>query len=533
MKFGTFSTDQCVGAILAHSLKLAERTVKKGTLLNADDVAEIVASGVSELIVARLDPGDVNEDQAAQQIAAALRVDGIELSEAGTGRVNFHAVHSGVFVVNRAIVDRINSIDPGITFATLADHEPVLAGRMVATVKIIPYGISKASIAEAFAEAKTQIGMEVKAYHSKKVGVISTLLPALKDKTIAKTISVLERRLATSGSQIVIHIKSAHTSAGIEAEMRAMIGHCDMIIVFGASAISDVQDVIPLGLEEAGGKVLRVGMPVDPGNLLMLGELNGKPVLGAPGCARSPVENGFDFVLNRLLADIEVTSSDIAGMGVGGLLMEIGSRPQPRQIANSSPRLVSAIVLAGGQSRRMGQENKLALLINGKPMVRFAVDAAIVGGVDEVVVVTGYEETKIREVLNSLEVRFVQNPDFADGLSTSLKAGIAALSPHVNHALVLLGDMPEISGAMVAKMLSALENADIGSIIVATHDGKRGNPVIWPRAHFDALMAISGDTGARHIIGQNMDQVIEVELGSAASLDLDTPQAFEKFVKNR
>ena len=102
------------------------------------------------------------------------------------------------------------------------------------------------------------------------------------------------------------------------------------MIVFGASAITDRRDVIPAALVAAGGEIEQFGMPVDPGNLLLIGRIAGKPFLGAPGCARSAKENGFDWVLQRMLADIPVSARDIRRMGSGGLLMEIVSRPQPR-----------------------------------------------------------------------------------------------------------------------------------------------------------------------------------------------------------
>ena len=112
----------------------------------------------------------------------------------------------------------------------------------------------------------------------------------------------------------------------------------ELVIVFGASAIADRRDVIPSALEAAGGRIEHFGMPVDPGNLLLIGDLQGRPVLGAPGCARSPKENGFDWVLMRLLAGLPVSRADIARMGVGGLLMEIVTRPQPREEAAQARR---------------------------------------------------------------------------------------------------------------------------------------------------------------------------------------------------
>ena len=109
-----------------------------------------------------------------------------------------------------------------------------------------------------------------------------------------------------------------------------MIDSSDALIAFGASAITDRRDVIPAAIEAIGGRIERFGMPVDPGNLLLLAERHGMPIIGAPGCARSPKENGFDWVLQRVLAGVPIHDADIRAMGVGGLLMEIASRPQPR-----------------------------------------------------------------------------------------------------------------------------------------------------------------------------------------------------------
>ena len=179
----------------------------------------------------------------------------------------------------------------------------------------------------------------------------------------------------------------------------------------------------------------------------------------------------------------------------------------------------------------MGPLNKLTLEIRGKPMVRHAVEAALQAGLKDLVVVTGHESGKVQAALSGLDVTFVHNDAYDDGLSTSLRTGIAALGTQFTHALILLGDMPTITGPMIAKMVDTAGKSPASSIIMATHNGKRGNPVLWPRSYFHALAKISGDTGARHVIGQHPDQVIEVELGSAASQDIDTPEAYASFQK--
>lgn len=529
MKFGKLPIDQCTGTVLAHSLKLPDYIIKKGSLLDEDIIVKLTASGISELIVAKLDNDDILEDEAARSIADALNMHGVHASDAGTGRVNFHASANGVFTVSKKIVDAINSIDPSITFATLPNNEVVKAGRMVATVKIIPYAVSAGSLASVKLQASSASVMAVNEFVSKRISVISTKLPGLKDKVIEKTLKVLEQRLQLAEAAIVDHQIIPHTKEAVQREVLKQSSISDIVIIFGASAISDIADAIPAGLVGAGGTITRFGMPVDPGNLLMLGEIGGTPVIGAPGCARSPAENGFDFVLNRLLADIEVTSDDIASMGVGGLLMEIVSRPQPREIIKEAEFNIAALVLAAGQSRRMGDKNKLTLPIKGKAMVCHPVNAASKAGIESILVVTGHQEDEIRDSINNPTVSFVPNSSYAEGLSTSLIAGICHLPDDVTHALVLLGDMPEITSAMVTQMLDIARKSDPATIVMATHGGKRGNPVLWPRIYFEALENISGDTGARHIIGQNIEHVVEVELGSAASLDIDTPEAFEAF----
>ena len=169
-------------------------------------------------------------------------------------------------------------------------------------------------------------------------------------------------------------------------------------------------------------------MPVDPGNLMLIGTARGQPLIGAPGCARSPKENGFDWVLMRLLAGLPVSRSDITGMGVGGLLMEIVTRPQPRdEPVKADGRRIAAIILAAGRSTRMGGPNKLLAEIGGRPLVRIAVEEALASSAQPVIVVTGHQREKVEAALEGLKVQRVHNPDFAEGLSTSLKAGLAAV----------------------------------------------------------------------------------------------------------
>jgi molybdenum cofactor cytidylyltransferase len=301
------------------------------------------------------------------------------------------------------------------------------------------------------------------------------------------------------------------------------------VIVFGASAIADRRDVIPAAISGIGGAIEHFGMPVDPGNLLLIGNAGGVPVLGAPGCARSPVENGFDWVLMRLLASLKVTRAELTGMGVGGLLMEIVTRPQPREGREpDGNRRVTAIILAAGRSTRMGGPNKLLAELGGKPLVRIVTEQALASKAKGVIVVTGHQAELVEKTLAGLDVKFVRNPDFAQGLASSVKAGVAAVPNDADGAVICLGDMPMISAQLLDHLIEAFA-PDRGNLIaVPVSDGRRGNPVLWSRRFFKELMTLDGDVGARHLIARHTEAVAEVPVdGEGAFLDIDTPQALE------
>jgi len=269
-------------------------------------------------------------------------------------------------------------------------------------------------------------------------------------------------------------------------------------------------------------------MPVDPGNLMLIASAGGRPVLGAPGCARSPRENGFDWVLERLLCGLPVTGRDITAMGVGGLLMEIVTRPQPRAAVPRPGRRIAAVVLAAGRSTRMGGPNKLLAKINDRPLLRIAVEAALASKAHPVIVVTGHQHDKVEAALDGLDVRLVGNPDFAEGLSTSVKAGIAAVPEDADGAIVCLGDMPQVNAPLIDSLIGAFDPEQGALVVVPAIDGQRGNPVVWSRRFFPELATLQGDAGARNLIASFPEAVVEVPLpGTAALVDVDTPEALE------
>ena len=481
--------------------------------------------------MARLEPGDVSEDVAAAELAAAVAGAGVHVDRAFTGRANLFAQSAGVVVVDQGGIDRFNEVDEDITLATLAPFAPVVAGKMIATVKIIPFAVSRAARDAALAAARAAAPLvRVAPYAVRKVGVISTMLPGLADKVIEKTLRVTAERLAPAGAKIVAERRVPHETAALARALDEVLGEgAELVIVFGASAIADRRDVIPAAVEAVGGTIEHFGMPVDPGNLMLVSAARGRPVLGAPGCARSPKENGFDWVLVRLLCGLPVRRRDLTGMGVGGLLMEIVTRPQPRAVAEKPGKSVAAIVLAAGRSTRMGGPNKLLAEIDGKPLVRLAVEQALASAARPVIVVTGHQRDRVEAALAGLDVTFVHNPDYADGLSTSLKAGIAAVPPQADGAIVCLGDMPQVDAKLIDRLIAAFDPEKGALVVVPVMDGKRGNPVVWSRRFFPELGGLGGDVGARHLIASYPEAVAEVPVaGRGALFDVDTPDALDE-----
>ena len=527
MKFGGVAPKDALGATAVHSIRQGALVLKKGTLIGAAEVAALEAANIKEVVVARLEPGDVSEDVAAAEIARKVAGEGVHVDRAFTGRANLFAQSPGVLVVDKDAVDQLNRVDEAITFATLPAYKPVVAGEMIATVKIIPFAVGGKARDAALAGIKKPL-LRVAPYRIRKVGVVSTVLPGLASKVIEKTLRITSERLAPAGASIIAERRVPHERAALSRSLQEVLKEgAELAIVFGASAIADRRDVIPSALESIGGHVDHFGMPVDPGNLLMIGgDASGHPVLGAPGCARSPKENGFDWILMRLLAGLPVARYDITGLGVGGLLMEIVTRPQPREEVAKAGRNIAAVVLAAGRSSRMGGPNKLLEQIGGRPLVRIVVEAALGSRARPVIVVTGHQRELVEAALAGLSVRFAHNPHFADGLGTSLKAGIAMLPGDADGAIVCLGDMPQVDATLIDRLIDVFDPDKGALVVVPTIGGKRGNPVVWSRRFFPDLMVVEGDVGARHLIGRYAEAVTEVPLsGTAALTDVDTPEA--------
>ncbi len=326
MKFGPVPVEDAEGAILAHSVRVGEARLRKGHLVCAEDIARLRDTGLTSVTVARLGPEDSHEDDAAQELAIALRdgAGGIALSAPFTGRVNLIAEGPGVVLLEAARINAANSVDPMVTVATVAPFHQIHTGGMIATVKIISYGVPHDAVRAAAQAARGAVRL-ARPVHRSATLIVTEISGGPGDKGIA----AIQTRLKGLDMALAETVIVPHEEAALAEAIKMAAG--DIVLILTGSATSDPADTAPAALRRAGGRIERFGMPVDPGNLLFLGDLGGKPVIGLPGSARSPVLHGADWVLSRVSCGIPISSADIAAMGVGGLLKEIPTRPQPRE----------------------------------------------------------------------------------------------------------------------------------------------------------------------------------------------------------
>ncbi len=328
MRFGPVPLDRAAGAILAHSEHLPDGRLRKGQALDAGDIARLRAAGYSEIDVAVLEDGDLHEDAAAARLAEAVldKAPGLHLSAPFTGRVNILADAPGVVAVDAARVTAANMVDPMITLATVSPWFQTHPGGMVATVKIISYGVPQTALARAAKAARGAVAL-----HRAQYATASLIVSDTADGPGLRGAEAIRTRLAALGMRLSQTLSCPHEVPALARAIAAATG--EVVLILTGSATSDARDTGPEALRRAGGGVDRFGIPVDPGNLLFLGRLGARPVIGLPNSARSPVLHGADWVLSRVACGLEITEADFAAMGVGGLLKEIPTRPQPRRAA--------------------------------------------------------------------------------------------------------------------------------------------------------------------------------------------------------
>ncbi len=335
MKFGPVEIEAAVGNILVHNLVGLDgkKLLSKGHPLTHEDAEILRANGYSSVVVAALDPTDLGENEAARRVGMAIAGPNVRVVAPGVGRANLSAEVDGPLYINVPLLRRLNSIDEGITIATLREHTPVKTRTLITLVKIIPFGIPAARVEDVEASAH-EFGpvVSVRPLQPTAVSLIISGPEHTRERLLGDFTSPVEQRIQALGSSLKSVSFVPHTAEAIaQALCDQQTAESGLIILAGISAIIDRDDVVPTALRQAGGSVSHFGAPVDPGSLLMLGYLGNIPVIGAPGCIKSYKTNIIDWVLPRLLAGERLTHADLIEMGHGGLLDDISDRPMPRE----------------------------------------------------------------------------------------------------------------------------------------------------------------------------------------------------------
>ena len=339
-RFGPAPLGEAAGKILGHNVTGADGRplLRKGRALSAEDVAALAALGRVTVYVAEPGPNDIAEGEAARRIAEAAMGPGLRLVGPHSGRANLLATAQGLLRLDPERLARLNEHD-GVTVATLRAHSPVRAGQVVATVKVVPFALPAATVAAAESVARDAAPLlRVDPLLARSVTLLLSGSPPARERVERDFVPPLRARVEALGSTIqLVEFVSLEDEAGeaalAEALRRAVDAGAGLVLLAGETAIVDRHDIAPRALARAGGEVVCFGAPVDPGNLLLLGRLGGVPVVGAPGCARSPRDNVVDAVLPRLLAGDVLTRADIVALGHGGLLEDVPERGAPRSPA--------------------------------------------------------------------------------------------------------------------------------------------------------------------------------------------------------
>ena len=522
MKFEYLKPMDAEGWRLAHSVVVNGFKMTKGAIVSREHIEAMISGAIEAIQVYQLDPDDIGEDQAAQEIAHQISGDNIIARPAIKGRVDLVAEQSGLLSISDTF-STINKLHEGITVATRANQSRVDAGQLIASVKIIPYGLPKS-----LAQLDPSIDAKLSLFPFKPYR--ASLVHSDADKNLNQ---IIQRVEGTIGN-IVRRIAVEHSIDAIHDAIRETIREDkpDIILIVGKAAIADRKDIVPAALTLAGGTVHHLGMPVDPGNLLMLGEIEKTMVIGVPSCAKSPTPNGFDMVIERFSARGDIDVGDIQDMGIGGLL----KHPAPRRQENirRSPKAptIATVVLAAGASSRAGI-NKLLAQINGETIVAKTVDALLHAQrtvSSQTVIVTGRDSESVIKSLKNKRLHTVFNRNYNDGIASSLRCGLNEVDNTSQYILIALGDMPFVQTNTINTLCAKAQSDSQHDIFVPTFNGKRGNPVLWRHSMLERMRNLEGDLGGKQLMKLYPDQIKEVAVNDPGILiDLDTQEALAQF----
>ena len=328
MQFGSIKLDKAKGSILAHSIKLKNLNIKKGTIITQEHINELVKNDINFIVCAKLSNNDIEENKAVIIISKSFSHKSLKFSKSKTGRINIFSKYNGLLNYSINSLIKFNLVDEGIALALLTQNSLVKEKQLIGTLKIIPYSLPR-KITNKFNVLKQFI--KVKPIKEKRFALIQTVFSKTKLSLVGKTLEETKSRVEVLRGNLLDDVICQHNEDELIKKINLLIKKdIDILLISCASAVSDRNDILPKSIVSLGGKILHFGMPVDPGNLLLLASLNKKFIIGMPGCARSPSLNGLDLILRILAVDIKINKNLIASLGAGGLLKDTKFRPMPR-----------------------------------------------------------------------------------------------------------------------------------------------------------------------------------------------------------
>ena len=496
MKFGTCPANEGLGHILAHSVNTGSKRVKKGKILNQNDIKLFQKAGIQEIMVARLEEDDLGEDEAAALLGQ--KISNVEpslfVSSPFTGRVNIYASQKGLLEFDSERITAFNLVDDAITLATLPNLARVEKNQLIGTIKIIPYGVAKTKVLEASALLEGVV--EFKKVQIKQVDLIITTPTGEKDKLADKGIEVTAARLKGLGISLEQIFIERHEASSLQESLKNT--RSPLVLVLASTATSDANDTGPLAVKLAGGKVNRVGIPVDPGNLLFIGELGSQKIIGLPGCARSPALNGADWVLERIVCGLDLLPVDFAAMGAGGLLKEIPIRRQPRDRRRTGPLRPNVQVILILDSREQCDDSQLAGIL-----------ASQVDGVSIVGNLAMEDVVKYRNRENIRLVKIEGKPR----KSHLVQEAMTSIPRKADAVIFVNASNVELTPVQINRLISAFSPEDGREI--CKFIGKfapLGPPILFGRRFFENLRALESGLRPNDLLMEGKDYLVELEL---------------------
>ena len=538
MKILGLDPQESLGSVIAQTYNLPGKTISKGTFVTSEIVDYFKEGEVQNMICAVPDNGDIHEDEAANIISNAIDRSHIYIESASTGRVNFKSRSLCLVRYKRDLIKKVNLVDESIAFSIVEHNQLLAKNDLIATLKIIPFFTQKKYVDQVISILDKNELFKTHSLNKKEVSLIQTSFEWQKKSMFKATSNVTRNRLEALDCSLNEEKLIRHDYKVLCSEIRSSIkSGIDILLISGASAITDRSDYIPKAILSEGGEIIQYGLAVDPGNLLLVGKIGKTTIIGMPGCARSPKLNGFDWVLQLLMADIPVVKEELAEMGAGGLLMEIASRPLPRALAknvNKQEKKIMGVILAAGNSTRMGKDNKLLRNIGDAPLIRNLAIEILKSDLDSCSIVLGYQSDKVADVIKDLNVNLILNPLWKEGQASSLRAAINTLDSTYSDLLIMLGDLPGIKSSHINSIIEEhlLTDNRKSKITIPSFKGQKGNPVIWGRSFFHDLSNLEGDVGGRTLFSEHPAAINILEMNDPWVVkDADTPEDFENFFK--